>query len=200
MIRRGNEIYVVKPAAWSFGNQDVQSVFVLIRRISAYTSPDVLLGVFATRDEADAAKVNYARVREADPDGDPWKDQGYKPNMVVSQDVVVHELPGTFSTGATVFVVSDHCDGFGQELRKLDSIHVDSSAAAARVEELDAVVHEKFPFPHYAVVDPLVVGSLHSDLPEDQPQPEWRQRPNQQRGARRLFRDVQPTCPPGSRT
>ena len=169
-------------------------MFVLMRRISAYTSPDVLLGVFATRADAEAAKVNYVRVREADPAADPWKDQGYKPDMVVSRDLVVEQLPGEFAAGTVAFVVSDHSDGFGQEVRKLDSIHAIAAAASARVEELDAVEDEEFPFPHYAVVDPVVVGSLHSDLPEDQPQPEWRQRPNYplhlSGGARRLFRDV----------
>jgi hypothetical protein len=168
-----------------------------MRRISAYTSPDVLLGVFAARVEAEAAKAHYAGVREADPAADPWKDQGYKPDMMVGRDLEVEQLPGDFSTGAVVYVVSDHADGFGQEVRKLDSVHDTAAAAAARVEELDAVEDEKFPFPHYAVIDPVVVGCLHSDMPEDQPQPEWRQRPKQSPyltgGARRLFRDVQPT-------
>lgn len=170
-------------------------MFLLVRRISAYTGPDVLLGAFATLPEAEAAKALCPHVREADPQGDPWKDQGYKPRMVLSQDLEVEELPGDFSNGAVVFVVSDHSDGFGQERRKLDSIHADLVAAAARVEELDAVEDEDFPFPHYAVVDPVAVGCLHSDLPEDQPQPAWRQRPGRMLrltgGARRRFQDVQ---------
>ena len=169
-------------------------MFVLMRRISAYTSPDVLLGVFTTRANAEAAKSHYVSIREADPETDPWKRQGYKPDMVVSQDVEVEQLPGEFPIGSVVFVVSDHADGFGQEVRKLDSLHATVAGATARVEELDAVEDEKFPFPHYAVIDPVVVGGLHSDLPDDQPQPGWRQRPNQALhltgGARRLFRDV----------
>src|SRR5688500_15279901 len=149
-----------------------------MRRISAYTGPDVLLGVFATPEEAESAKAHYARVREADPATDPWKDQGYKPDMVVSRDLAVEQLPGEYPAGTVVCVVSDHSDGFGQEVRKLDSIHASAAEAAARVEELDAVEDEEFPFPHYAVIDPVVVGSLHSDLREDRPQPGWRQRPN----------------------
>ena len=50
-------------------------MFMLMRRISAYTSSDLLLGVFATPDEAEAAKAVYARVRKADPEADPRKDQ-----------------------------------------------------------------------------------------------------------------------------
>ena len=168
-----------------------------MRRISAYTGPDVLLGVFATCDEAEAAKVHYASVREADPAADPWKDQGYKPDMVVRGDLAVEQLSGDFPAGAVVYVVSDHADGFGQEVRKLDSVHATAATAATRVGELDAVEDEASPFPHYAVIDPVVVGSLHSDMPEDQPQPAWRQGPNPvlhlTGGARRLFRDVQPT-------
>lgn len=165
-----------------------------MRRISAYTSPDVLLGVFATHAEAEAAKDHYARVREADPTADPWKDQAYKPDMVVSQDLEIEQLPGELPTGAVVWVVSDHSDGLGQEIRKLDSIHGSAEAAERRLEALDAVDDPADVYPHYAVIDPVVVGSLHSDLREDQPQPEWRQEPNQALhltgGARRLFRDV----------
>jgi len=168
-------------------------VFVLVRRISAYTAPDVLLGVFATRDDAETAKDRYATVREADPAADPWKDQGYKPDLTVRRDLAVEAMPGEFLTGSVVYVVSNHADGFGQEVRKLDSLHATAAAAAARAEELDAAEDEKFPFPHYAVIDPVVVGALHSDLPEDQPQPAWRQRPNSSvhpaGGTRRLFRD-----------
>lgn len=174
--------------------EGLRSVFVLMRRISAYTSPDVLLGVFATHAEAEAAKAHYARVREANPATDPWKDQGYKPDMVVSRDLEVEQIPGAFSTGGLVWVVSDHSDGFGQEIRKLDSIHGSVEAAEQRLAELDAVDDPADVFPHYAVIDPVLVGRLHSDLREDQPQPEWRQRPNQAQhltgGARRLFRDV----------
>ncbi len=145
-----------------------------MRRISAYTSPDVLLGVFVLHAEAEAAKAHYVRAREADPAADPWKDQGYKPDMVVSRDVEIEPLPGDFPTGAAVYVVSDHAAGFGQEVRKLDSIHGTAASAAARVEELDAVEDEKFPFPHYAVVDPVIVGELHSDAPAEQPVPRWK--------------------------
>ena len=166
-------------------------MFVLMRRISAYTGPDVLLGVFTTLADTEAAKVGYARVRQIVPAADPWKDQGYKPDMVISRDLAVEQLPGEFPAGTVVFVVSDHRDGLGQEDRTLDSIHGSAAAAAARAEELDAVDDENDPFPHYAVIDPVVIGSLHSDLPEDQPQPEWRQRSNQTLhltgAARRLF-------------
>jgi hypothetical protein len=165
-------------------------MFILMRRISAYTSPDVLLGVFTTDTEAEAAKAHYARVRSGDPAADPWKDQGYKPDMEVSQDLEIEQLPGEFPVGAMVWVVSNHSDGFGQEIRKLDSLHGSAEAAERRVDALDAIDDPEDMFPHYAVLDPVVVGSLHSDRSEDQPQPGWRQAPNQTRGARRLFQDV----------
>ena len=83
-------------------------MFLLMRRISAYTSYDLLLGVFATPDEDEAAKAVYARVREAEPEADPWKDQAYKECVPVGQDLKLEQLPGEFPTGATVFVVSNH--------------------------------------------------------------------------------------------
>lgn len=150
-------------------------MFVLMRRISAYTSPDVLLGVFATLVEADAAKVHYAYTREGDPKADPWKVQGYKSDMVVSQDLDVEQLPGEFPTGDVVFVVSNHCEGFGQEVRKLDSIHTSPEAAERRLDELDAVDDQADVFPHFAIIDPVIVGCLHSDSCDHQPQPNWRQ-------------------------
>ncbi len=98
-------------------------MFVLMREISEYTGPDVLLGVFAARAEAMGAKSYYARVREASPTADPWKDQAYKPNVVVREDLAVKTLRGNFLTGTLVFVVSNYKEGFGQVVRKLDSIH-----------------------------------------------------------------------------
>jgi hypothetical protein len=169
-------------------------VFVLMREISAYTGPDVLLGVFATDAEANGAKAYYARVREANPAADPWKDQAIKPNVVVREDLAVKRLRGNFLTGTPVFVVSDYKEGFGQIVRKLDSIHATLATAEAREEELDKVQAKGFPFPHYALVDPVVVGKLHSDLPEDQPHLMWRVGPNRalHLTAKRLFRDVKP--------
>ncbi|WP_020475806.1 hypothetical protein [Zavarzinella formosa] len=153
-------------------------MYLLMRRISAYTSPDVLLGVFRTPDEAEAAKVSYIIARGADPESDPWKNQGHKDAVPLEQDLEVEQLPGDFPTGSEVFVVSDHCDGLGQEIRKLDSLHATALAAESRVAELDAVDDADAVFPHYAVLDWVIVGSLHSDFREDQPQPRWRQRPN----------------------
>src|SRR4051812_47021648 len=165
-----------------------------MREISAYTGPDVLLGVFATHAEAKGAKAYYARVREANAAADPWKNQAIKPNVVVSEDLAVKKLRGKFLTGTPVFVVSNYKEGFGQVVRKLDSIHATPATAEARVEELGKVQAKGFPFPRYALIDPVVIGKLHSDLPEDQPQLKWMLEPNKalHLTAKRLFRDVKP--------
>ncbi len=170
-------------------------MFVLTRRISMYTGPDVLLGLFTTREQAENAKAHYAKVREANPADDPWKEQAYKPDMVVSHDLEVEQIPGEFPNGSVVFVVSNHLDAMGQVVRELDSIHATATLAAARVEEINAiVVDDDYPFPHYAVIDQVAVGSLHSDLREDQPRPAWQKRPYRAQPEtglpRRLFRDV----------
>jgi hypothetical protein len=167
-------------------------VFVLMREISAYTGSDVLLGVFATHAEARGATSYYARVREANPAADPWKNQAIKPNVVVSEDLAVKRLRGKFLTGTPMFVVSNYKEGFGQLVRKLDSIHATPVTAEARVEKLDKVQARGFPFPRYALIDPVVVGKLHSDLPEDQPQLKWTPEPTLHLTAKRLFRDVKP--------
>jgi hypothetical protein len=135
-------------------------VFVLMREISEYTGPDVLLGVFATDAEANGAKAYYARVREANPAADPWKNQAIKPNVVVSEDLAVKTFCGKFLTGTPVFVVSNYKEGFGQIVRKLDSIHATPETAEARVEKLGKVQAKGFPFPRYALIDPVIVGNL----------------------------------------
>jgi hypothetical protein len=170
-------------------------MFLLMRKISPYNSSDVLLGVFTTFGDTEAAKAYYFRIRESDP-SDPWKEQTYKADGLVIQDLEIKQLPGEFSDGMVVFVVCDHSEGFGQVVRALDSIHPTAEAAEVRKEELDDIEEEGFPFPHYAVIDPVIVGSLHSDLREDQP-PDWYYTSNHALrligGARRLFGNVQPT-------
>ena len=112
--------------------------------------------------------------------------------MVVSEDLAVKRLGGNFLAGTPVFVVSNYKEGFGQIVRKLDSIHATPATAEARVEKLDKVQAKGFPFPRYALIDPVVVGKLHSDLPEDQPQLRWVLNKALHLTAKRLFRDVKP--------
>ena len=141
-------------------------MYLLMRRISAYSGPDLLLGGFCTPEEAEAAKARYAQVRDAAPDADPWRHQAYKEPGPVGPDLEIETLPGEFPNGTTVYVVSDNHEGFGQDRRTLDSVHATAAAAKSRKKELDGAPKI---FLQFATVDPVIVGKLHSDAPDDQP-------------------------------
>src|SRR5262245_56173723 len=134
-------------------------MYLLIRRISEYTAAHVLLGVFSTAQEAEAAKVAYARRYAADPLGDPWREQAYKEPGLSEHDLVVQEVPGPACADGTVFVVSNYSEGFGQVARAFDLLHRSAESAAARAAELDAADDR---FPHYALVQQARVGVLLS--------------------------------------
>ncbi|HEY9419912.1 MAG TPA: DNA alkylation repair protein [Thermoanaerobaculia bacterium] len=129
-------------------------------------APTRLLGCFRTPEDAQAAKAHYARVRDTAPDADPWRRQAQKAPGPVGPDLEIETLPGEFPDGTIVDVVSNHREGFGQDRRELDSVHAVAATAKRRVKELNRA---RDGFPHFATVDPVIVGRLHSDAREDQP-------------------------------
>jgi hypothetical protein len=141
-------------------------MYLLIRNISEYTAAHVLLGVFGTAEELERARGEYTAKYTADPTSDPWRNQAYKDPGLASKDWVVEEVVGSAQDGAEVFIVSNYFEGFGQVVRKFDSIHHSAIDANKRVAELDAVEDR---FPHYALVQQVLVGTLLSDAPEEQP-------------------------------
>ena len=140
-------------------------MFLLARRISAYTGADVLLGVFTTREQAEAARTTYLARYAADPASDPWHAQAYKDDGLVADDLVVTSLPGP-GEATEVFVVSGYLEGFGQIVRTFESIHDSAAMAAARIEALEAEENE---YPQYALRQRAPVDTLISDAREAQP-------------------------------
>lgn len=139
--------------------------FLLVRRISAYTGADVLLGVFTAASLADAARAAYLARYAAEPDSDPWRRQGDKEDGLSADDLVVLALPGPADV-TEVFVVSDYSEGFGQIDRTFDSLHASAAAADARIAALDAV---ESAFPRYALRQLAPIDVLLSDAEVDQP-------------------------------
>lgn len=133
-------------------------MYLLMRRISAYSGPDLLLGCFRTPKDAQAAKTHYARVRDSAPDADPWRHQAYKAPGPVGPDLEIETLPGELPDGTIAYVVINHREGFGQDRRELDSIHAVTATAKRRVKELNRA---RDGFPHFATVDTVIVGRLH---------------------------------------
>ncbi|PCC72115.1 hypothetical protein SAMN02745121_01324 [Nannocystis exedens] len=139
--------------------------FLLVRRISAYTAAHVLLGVFSTASLADAARAAYLERYAADPASDPWREQAYKDDGLVEDDLVVTCLSGP-AEAVEVFVVSDDSEGFGQIIRTFDSLHDSEVAADARIAVLDDV---ESMFPHYALRQRARLDVLLSNAEEAQP-------------------------------
>lgn len=139
--------------------------FLLVRRISAYTGADVLLGVFTAASLADDARAAYLARYAAEPASDPWRRQGYKEDGLSADDLVVLALPGPADV-PEVFVVSDYSEGFGQIDRTFDSLHASAAAADARIAALDAV---ESAFPRFALRQLALIDALLSGAEEDQP-------------------------------
>ncbi|WP_434419988.1 hypothetical protein [Nannocystis pusilla] len=139
--------------------------FLLIRRMSAYTSADVLLGVFTTAALADAARAAYLARYAADPASDPWREQAYKADGLVAEDLEVRCFSGP-AEATEVVVVSNYSEGFGQTSRRFDSLHESMAAAEARIAALNDVEDM---FPHYALPQRARLDALLSDAEKDQP-------------------------------
>lgn len=139
--------------------------FLLIRRMSAYTSAHVLLGVFTTAALADAARAAYLARYAADPASDPWHEQAYKDDGLVAEDLEVRCFSGP-AEATELVVVSDYAEGFGQIGRRFDSLHASMAAAEARIAALNDVEDM---FPHYALPQLARLDALLSDAEKDQP-------------------------------
>ena len=141
-------------------------MFLLIRRISAYTGPDVLIGVFTEKQQAESVRNDY-RVRYiAEPAIDPWHEQAYKEGGLTADELVVQALDAPAGTTDEVFVVSRYLEGFGQIVRKFDSMHASEVAARTRVAELNA--DEKSGV-SYALLQRARIDAWLSDAPDEQP-------------------------------
>lgn len=139
-------------------------MFLLVRQISPYTGADVLLGVFTSAERAESCRAAYLERRASGQESDPWRDQAYRDRGLTSSDVLVRPMAGPSEAVAEVFVVSHYLEGFGQIVRKFDSIHASESAAEARIAAIEAD-----PDAHYALSQRARIDVLLSDARDDQP-------------------------------
>jgi hypothetical protein len=131
-----------------------------MRVISAYTGPDLLLGVFPTEAAAGVARSEYLdRIAQRD----PWAEQAYRDSS--PDDVrILADTPGVQVAGGAcrVFVVSEWAEGFGQISRKFAAI-CGSDAEARRVAAEIEAQAETATWPVYANVEEVEVGVLLPD-------------------------------------
>ncbi|NUF61786.1 hypothetical protein HUN33_15600 [Acinetobacter bereziniae] len=137
-------------------------MWMLMRTISAYRFIDIILGIFTTLEDAEKARIQYMTYRK---DHDPWHDQAYRESSL-ADDLRIIAVDGNFRNGEIVFEISEYIESFGQIVRALKAITFTQAEAIACIQRLEAVEHE---FPQFAEIDYLKIGTLHSDLSEDQP-------------------------------
>lgn len=138
-------------------------MYLLIREISPYRGPNMLLGVFASDHDAAAARVAcIQRLRDL---GDPLAQQPYR-EVDLESDLRL-QLLGDLSArpGETVFVVSELLSAQGQDVRTTCTCFLDLVSAVKRFDEINA----KDDGPREAELQSFVVGELRDPRAVDAP-------------------------------
>lgn len=152
----------------------------LMRRISAYSGADLLLGVFTTDKGARAARAEYIARYKGGRSRDPWARQAYREGSLAA-DVVAERIRPCRSCKAgavrdgPVTVVSAYSEGFGQVVREVDSAHASRACPRRRAASLGRAA-DPMPFPGYALLHEVIVDRLAPDAPEARPAPRPRRR------------------------
>jgi hypothetical protein len=109
-------------------------LFLLSRRISAYSGPDPLfLGLFDDQQQAVAARIAYlSEIRTKD----PWAEQAYRESDLES-DVQIYEIEDgrPDKSGGVVFLVSAVWESLGQCVRRSDAVFSELEAANEYVQK-----------------------------------------------------------------
>lgn len=156
---------------------------MLMRTISAYTFIDIILGIFTTLEDAEKAKTQYMTYRK---DHDPWRHQAYRESSL-DDDLHITAMDGDFQNEKIVFEISQYLESFGQIARALKAITPTQTEAIAYIQQLEAVEHD---FPQFVEIDYLKIGTLHSDLSEDQPISYPRNETDLAQTGKRKFSDI----------
>jgi hypothetical protein len=173
-------------------------LFLLIRKISPYTAPDILLGAFDSESAAQDARNSYLGMYrptdrkpttngwfnqilpslQGQPDtnlnGDPWHKQGYKPEGLTEDDLIIQTFDMEDNpTSSEISVVSCYYDAMGQISREIDSIHPSRLLAEQRMKEIEAVAENatatEYMPPNQFNTQMIRINEIQSDAPEQQP-------------------------------
>ena len=106
--------------------------------------------------------------------GDPWHKQGYKPDGLAENDLVIQnfEMDGN-PTFNEISIVSCYYDSLGQIVREFDSIHPNRMMAEQRMEEIETAAENTdttndMP-PNCFDTQTIRINLMQSDAPEHQP-------------------------------
>jgi hypothetical protein len=142
-------------------------MYLLKRDISSYTSHDILLGCFRSREKAQAARQQYIKSYQSNQSDDPWKEQGYK-SVNLEKDVVIADIPEIQlqATAEEVFVVSSFAEAFGQIIRTFHNVCGSLELAEEKSKEIKGSFQGKFP--EYCQIQRVVLDKL---LPDEETRP-----------------------------
>jgi len=170
----------------------------LIRRISPYSGPDILLGVFDSELFAQKARDSYFEKyspvdqqslltgwlatifpwlrskSKINLNGDQWYKQAYKADGLVKDDLIIQyfEAEGDV-TSSEISIVSCYYDSMGQIMREIDSIHSNRYIAEHRMLEIQKISENSDPpdykLPNTFNTQTIQINLLQSDSPENQP-------------------------------
>ncbi|QWP74636.1 hypothetical protein J5226_13130 [Lysobacter sp. K5869] len=125
---------------------------LLIRDISPYTGPDLLLGAFATAAAAEQAREEYMSEIAG---RDPWAEQAYRsvdPARDVRVQPIEHRGEGDDDT---IHVLVEYREAMGQIVAGFLTAFADPSAADAAKTALEENEHS---WANYADIETLTLG------------------------------------------
>ena len=138
-------------------------MYLLKRTISPYTSHDVLLGCFSSRGKAQAAREQYLKRYQDQPNDDRWKEQAYKDVELQKDVVIISDIPEiqVQPKHEEVFVLSSFAEGFGQIIRTFHMVCGTLETAQKKAKKLEKGFEGNFP--EYCQIQKVVVDKLLSD-------------------------------------
>lgn len=149
----------------------MQKIHLLIRQISAYTGPNIVLGASLKRQWIESQQQAYIDRYRQKPEDDPWQLQGYKDGDVLINDVVIETYDIAAEWLSTeVSIVSKYIDGMGMVGRHIDSVHVSRSSAEERCQRIRSNADGDQPVPDYGMpaIQTIPLDVLLSDKKQDQ--------------------------------
>jgi hypothetical protein len=137
-------------------------LYLLLRKISPYTFPDIVLGCFTSIERANDVRSEYLALYKSGTKIDPWKEQGFK-NVNLDEDVQIINLylPTFYRLVSSVFLVSSYSEGFGQVRREIVDLCLTRISANRKAEKLK--LNAKVGFPETFRVEEIQLNQLYQD-------------------------------------
>lgn len=147
-----------------------------MRKVSPYSGPNILLGVFDSEDKAESARKSYLsryahKAHTADPD--PWEKQAYADGGLDDKDLITQAITVADDVVAgEIFIVSTYVDSLGMITREINAVFASYERAMRKAIELDVATEKEETYSGTLcefLIQKVSTNTLLSDRPEDQP-------------------------------